>query len=86
MHGSVRAAGQIRVVSVAAAVVVLLLLRLTRVAGQHEVLRESRSFTEMKNRNARFELRVTPARTGQSSDLCACTGTPENPAACQNAN
>lgn len=41
MRSSVRAAGQTRVFSIAAAVVVLLVMCLTCIVGQHEVLRES---------------------------------------------
>lgn len=50
--GTVRAAGQTRILAVAAAIVVLLLVRLARVVGQHEVLRERRRFTA-NMRNAR---------------------------------
>lgn len=49
VDSSVRAAWKTRVFSITAAVIVLLLLCLTRVIGQHEILRESRCFTEIGN-------------------------------------
>lgn len=49
VNRTVSAAGLIWIFSVTATVVVLLLLRLTRVVGQHEILGESRSLTEIRN-------------------------------------